>query len=200
VLAQSASESHFPVINCFPSPLPTFSSPAASATVDDATGGAAAGGAVVGVVSVEVELATNPQPPFAAATATAEHRPEAQQVLAQSASLSQTPVINCNPFPFPKFSSPAASSSPDEVVAAVVAVVETAGEVTEAGAPGTPEAAIVLPSARAALLFGVASPWPQPPSRVWAMTGPAQRPLLTPQQAEAQSESDVQAPVMNWVP
>ena len=48
--------------------------------------------------------------------------------------------------------------------------------------------------------LGWASPWPQPPSRVWAMTGPAHRPLLKPQQPDAQSASLEQLPVMNWVP
>ena len=48
--------------------------------------------------------------------------------------------------------------------------------------------------------LGWASPWPQPPSRVWAMTGPAHRPLLKPQQPDAQSASLEHGPVMNWVP
>jgi hypothetical protein len=55
-------------------------------------------------------------------------------------------------------------------------------------------------NAKAAMLFGWASPWPQPPSRVWAITGPAQRPELKPQHDEAQSASELQGPVMNWVP
>lgn len=101
----------------------------------------------------------------------------------------------------PRFSVPVASS-PDAPVAAVVAVAvaATATVVEDTTAAGTPGAAMVLPRARAALLFGVASPKPQPPSRCWAITAPAQRPVLKPQQPLAQSASLVQAPVMNWVP
>jgi len=55
------------------------------------------------------------------------------------------------------------------------------------------------PSFRAALSLGVA-PKPQPPSRCRAMIAPAHLPVLKPQQPEAQSESDLQGPVMNWVP
>lgn len=63
----------------------------------------------------------------------------------------------------------------------------------------------LLPSLRpcnafAALSFGCASPNPHPPSLSCATTGPAQVPLLNPQQADAQSASDVHAPVMNCVP
>lgn len=36
--------------------------------------------------------------------------------------------------------------------------------------------------------------------RSWATTGPAHLPDLKPQQPDAQSASEVQAPVMNWVP
>ena len=55
-------------------------------------------------------------------------------------------------------------------------------------------------NASAAILFGVALPWPQPPSRVWAITGPAHKPLLKPQQEDAQSASELHGPVMNCVP
>lgn len=52
----------------------------------------------------------------------------------------------------------------------------------------------------AALLLGKGSPKPQPPSRSWAMTGPAHLPEWNPQHPEAQSASDVHEPVMNCVP
>lgn len=52
----------------------------------------------------------------------------------------------------------------------------------------------------AAVSLGCASPKPHPPSRSWATTGPAHLPELKPQQAEAQSASVVQAPVINCVP
>lgn len=57
----------------------------------------------------------------------------------------------------------------------------------------------VLPSARAALLFGKASPKPQP-CRSWATMAPSHFPLVKPQQPEAQMESLWQGPVMNCVP
>lgn len=57
--------------------------------------------------------AVNPQPvfPFSSATALAEHAPlgPAQQPDAQSASERHWPVMNCEPFPLPTFSEPAAS-------------------------------------------------------------------------------------------
>jgi hypothetical protein len=60
---------------------------------------------------------------------------------------------------------------------------------------------ILFPSrALAALSLGCASPKPQPPSRSWATTAPAHFPLRKPQHPAAQSASEVQAPVMNWVP
>jgi len=79
--------------------------------------------------------ATNPQPPLAAATATAEQEPEAQQVLAQSASLKHCPVMNCDPLPKPTFWAPASFSlivSEPELV--VVAAEEAAGAAEEAAA------------------------------------------------------------------
>ena len=62
-----------------------------------------------------------------------------------------------------------------------------------------------LPSARpcsalAASSLGVALPNPHPPSRSCATTGPAHLPLRKPQHAEAQSASEVHAPVMNCFP
>lgn len=54
--------------------------------------------------------------------------------------------------------------------------------------------------ARAARSLGCASPNPQPPSLVWATTGPAHFPVLKPQHPRAQSASEAQGPVMNWVP
>ena len=61
--------------------------------------------------------------------------------------------------------------------------------------PGAPTP--VKPRATAALSLGEESPCPQPPSRSWAITGPAHLPELKPQQAEAQSASLLQAPVIN---
>lgn len=57
---------------------------------------------------------TNPQPslPFCSAAASAEQTPRpwlllAQHWLLQSASLTQPPVVNCSPLPFPTFLAPA---------------------------------------------------------------------------------------------
>jgi len=99
--------------------------------------------------------------------------------------------MNCVPVPtLPLFPEAAAA-----VVAAGGAAAAVAGGVAPAAAADCDEK-----KARAAMLFGCASPWPQPPSRVWAITGPAHRPLLKPQHDEAQSASEEQGPVMNCVP
>lgn len=50
------------------------------------------------------------------------------------------------------------------------------------------------------MLLGATSPKPQPPSRSCATTAAAHLPDLKPQQEVAQSLSDAQGPVMNWVP
>jgi len=77
---------------------------------------------------------------------------------------------------------------------------DLAGAAALAGAALTPLEGEVIPavkpSLRAALSLGVA-PKPQPPSRCKAMMAPAHLPVLKPQQPEAQSESDLQGPVMN---
>lgn len=85
---------------------------------------------------------------------------------------------------------PAATAT--ELVAAGLAA--TAED--EAPVPTLP----VNPSATAAVSLGTASPKPHPPSLSWAITGPAHFPELKPQHESAQSASDVQTPVMNWVP
>ena len=51
-----------------------------------------------------------------------------------------------------------------------------------------------------ALLFGCALPKPQPSPRSLATKGAAHLPDVKPQQPDAQAASEVQAPVMNWVP
>jgi hypothetical protein len=61
-------------------------------------------------------------------------------------------------------------------------------------------AASLARKATSARLLGCALPKPQPPSRSWAITGPAHLPELKPQQEDAQSASEVQAPVINCVP
>lgn len=95
-----------------------------------------------------------------------------QQLEAQSASLVQTPVMNCVPG------------------------ADTGAAVDEAAGTAT-----TFPlSLSAAMEFGAASPKPHPPSLSWATMGPAHLPELKPQQLEAQSASLVQTPVMNCVP
>lgn len=64
----------------------------------------------------------------------------------------------------------------------------------------TPSKTYRAARAATALAFGVASPCPHPPSRSWAMTGPAHLPELNPQHPSAQSASEAQTPVMNCVP
>lgn len=66
--------------------------------------------------------------------------------------------------------------------------------------PGPLRPKLLPCNALAASSFGRASPNPHPPSRSCATTGPAHLPLLNPQHADAQSASEVQAPVMNCVP
>jgi hypothetical protein len=51
-----------------------------------------------------------------------------------------------------------------------------------------------------AMLLGATSPNPHPPSRSWATTAAAHLPDLKPQHEVAQSASEAQTPVMNWVP
>jgi hypothetical protein len=96
---------------------------------------------------------------------------------------------------------PAAARAPvgGDTAAAATAAATATGEVA---APlfTTPAPVGLKPSAIAAFALGDALPWPHPPSRCCATTGPAQRPVLNPQQAEAQSLSDLQGPVMNCVP
>ena len=65
------------------------------------------------------------------------------------------------------------------------------------------DASFPLPPAAAPVLgpaLGVALPKPHPPSLSWAGMTAAHLPLLKPQQLDAQSASEVQAPVMNCVP
>jgi hypothetical protein len=120
----------------------------------------------------------NPHPPSRSwATTGPAHFPELnpQQLEAQSASLVQTPVINCVP---------GAAGADTGAVAGVAT-----------GAVAAPPRSL-----SAAMEFGAAAPKPHPPSRSWAIMGPAHLPELKPQQLEAQSASLVQTPVMNWVP
>jgi len=63
-----------------------------------------------------------------------------------------------------------------------------------------PETQSLRPRAFATLQLGEALPKPQPPSRVWAMAGPAHLPVLKAQQPCWQSESVLQGPVTNWLP
>jgi len=98
-------------MNWEPFPRPTFSAPGAfSSIVSEPELVVVVAGDVEAAGAADearvVPLATKPQPPLAAATSTPEQRPDAQQVLAQSASLSQTPVMNCKPLPLPKFAVP----------------------------------------------------------------------------------------------
>jgi hypothetical protein len=89
-----------------------------------------------------------------------------------------------------------------ETAAEVAETVETAAEVAETvgTAAEVAEVAATPRKACAALSLGEASPKPHPPSRSSAMMAPPHLPVLKPQQPEAQSASDVQTPVMNWVP
>src|SRR2546423_784139 len=136
------------------------------------------------------------------------HLPELkpQQPEAQSASLVQGPVMNCVPAPFVVPSLLVDGWAATAVVVDLVdAWAATAVEVdlVDAWAATAVEVdmAVGWPSSeRAAVSLGCASPNPQPPSRSWAMTGPAHLPELKPQQPEAQSASLVQGPVMNCVP
>ena len=124
-----------------------------------------------------------PQPPSRSWAMTGPaHLPELkpQQLDAQSESLEQGPVMNCVPGGLPE---------PVEVV--VVEPVDAAGVVAWPW---------LARNFCAAMSLGWASPNPHPPSRSCAMTGPAHLPLLKPQHSEAQSASDWQGPVMNWVP
>ena len=140
----------------------------------------------------------NPHPPSRSwATTGPAHKPvlKPQQAEAQSASLLQGPVINCLPAPFPApFPAP------------LLGVGVTAWAVTTGVCVETTEAWVTMVvgcwprKERAALLLGCGLPNPHPPSRSWAMTGPAHLPVLKPQQPEAQSASLVQGPVMNCVP
>ena len=133
-----------------------------------------------------------PQPPSRSfATAGAAHFPELkpQHADAQSASLVHAPVMNCVPGAF------AADVAAGAAAAEATATAEVAAAAEATGAAAEPPV-----RAFAALALGWASPKPQPPSLCWATTGPAHFPLLKPQQADAQSASEVQAPVMNWVP
>jgi hypothetical protein len=80
-----------------------------------------------------------------------------------------------------------------------LAAVTIAGSLRSAAfsAPATQE----LSCRRAATLqFGLGFPKPQPPSRVWAIAGPAHLPVLNAQQPCWQSESTLQGPVTNWSP
>lgn len=150
----------------------------------------------------------NPHPPsLSCAMIAPAHFPllNPQHPLAQSASLLQTPVINCFPCPFP--AAPgfwAAFAAFPAFPALPPAGGAGAAEAAGAGAVGAAAGAAAPPwparNARAAVSFGTALPKPQPPSRSWAMTGPAHFPERKPQQELAQSASEVQGPVMNWVP
>ena len=85
--------------------------------------------------------------------------------------------------------------------AATAVVVDLVGAWATTAVVVVVDLAVPWPSrARAALLLGCALPNPQPPSRSWATIGPAHLPELKPQQAEAQTASLVQGPVMNCVP
>jgi len=109
-----------------------------------------------------------------------------QQPLAQSLSALQGPVMNW---------------VPGALAGAAAGLAGLAGAAF-AGALTPFEGEVIpplKPSFWAALSFGFA-PKPQPPSRCKAMIAPAHLPVLKPQQPEAQSESALQGPVMNWVP
>lgn len=140
----------------------------------------------------------NPHPPsLSCATIAPAHFPllNPQHPDAQSASLPQTPVINCVPGAFPL---PLVLVLPLAALAAVL-VAGTAAT-TAAAALLPPPTCPVNPSATAAVSFGSASPCPQPPSRSCATIAPAHFPELKPQQPDAQSASFAQTPVMNCVP
>src|ERR1700761_4987706 len=79
-----------------------------------------------------------------------------------------------------------------------LAAVTTAGsERSPLTAPGAQSESL---SAAATLQLGLGEPKPHPPSRVWAIAGPAHLPVLNAQQPCWQSESCVQGPVTNWFP
>lgn len=137
----------------------------------------------------------NPQPPsLSCAMIGPAHFPllNPQQLSAQSASLVHGPVMNC----VPAAAAELAVALETTIIASVVGAWPTAGVVAVLAFGAEP----VKPIATAALSLGSASPKPQPPSRSWAMMGPAHFPLLKPQHPSAQSASLVQLPVMNCVP
>lgn len=145
VLAQSAPLKHWPPINCTPLALPTFFTPAGSkagppfeaveATVVAVAGDAAA---AVDTKGEEAPPDTKPQPVFPACVCAPkpEQMPEgpAQQVLAQSAPLKHWPPINCIPFAFPTFLTPAGSKAGPPFVATVDTVFAIVGDTTAATA------------------------------------------------------------------
>ena len=116
---------------------------------------------------------------------TAAHFPllKPQQEEAHSASDAHTPVMNWVPGAFPE---------PAEEVAAGAGAAATL--LVAATFPLPPAAAPPLAFGPA---LGVALPKPHPPSLSCAGMGAAHFPLLKPQHTDAQSASDVQAPVMN---
>lgn len=75
-----------------------------------------------------------------------------------------------------------------------------AGAGAGAAASGCASALAFPPAPFRALLFGCASPKPQPSPRSLATKGAAHFPDVKPQHAEAHSASDAHTPVMNWVP
>jgi hypothetical protein len=152
----------------------------------------------------------NPQPPSRCCATTAPAQSpvlKPQHPEAQSASLAHAPVMNClaAALPIRLGFAPAAARAPvgGDTAATAAAAATATGEVaaplfTTVDAATAPVG--LKPSAIAAFALGEALPWPHPPSRCCATTGPAQRPVLNPQQAEAQSLSELQGPVMNCVP
>jgi hypothetical protein len=137
-------------MNCAPTPLPTFFSPAGSkagppfAGVVDApvavSAGAAADDAVAGEVAATTAAALDgkPQPvlPFWVDAPGPEQIPDgpAQQPLAQSAVLRHWPPMNCAPTPLPTFFSPAGSNAGPPLAGVVDAAVVGAGEAAAARA------------------------------------------------------------------
>lgn len=102
-----------------------------------------------------------------------------------------------------EFTTGAAAAAAEDEAAAAEAEADAVSDSEELDA--TPVDALVIGISSpvnffAASLFGTPLPNPHPPSLSSATTGPAHKPVLNPQHPSAQSESDLQGPVMNWVP
>ena len=136
-LAQSAVLRHWPPMNCFPLPLPTFLAPEGSKAgppleaVASTAAGAAAGDSAGAAGAGEEDPPPKPQPVFPCWVAAPgpEQIPVglAQQPLAQSASERHCPVINCLPWLLPTFLAPLGSkggtAATKEARAKIVAVI-----------------------------------------------------------------------------